>query len=134
MTDQPTEPTTTEPGEPEPEIMVTTLISGATNEGRVQVELPSIGGQPGFRAQFSITEAREFALNMLEASVCAHADAFIFSFFTQTVGLLPEAAVALLQDFREFREASIAVPPEGVELRLGPDQVDPRGEAGAPPA
>ena len=60
-------------------------------------------------------EARDFALTILEAADAAESDAFIVNFMTEQVKADAVAAVKILREFREFREAARNKPEEGSE-------------------
>lgn len=49
-------------------------------------------------------EARQHALRVLECADAAESDAFMFHFLQKTVGVTPQAAVAVIADFRRYRE------------------------------
>ena len=53
-------------------------------------------------AQLSMAEARDVALNLLQQCSRGEADAMIWRFFDKS-DFPPEAAAALMVDFREFR-------------------------------
>lgn len=55
-------------------------------------------------AMVSPAEARSWALNILEAAEAAETDEFLMSVFKEKVGLDDPRAVAILADFRKYRE------------------------------
>jgi hypothetical protein len=55
-------------------------------------------------AMVTPAEARSWALNVLEAAEAAECDEFLMAMFKERIGLDDEKAVAVLADFRRFRE------------------------------
>lgn len=53
--------------------------------------------------QLSVEEARDLALNLIQAAESAVQDAFIVDFFGTRIGLEPAQVGALLNDFRTLR-------------------------------
>jgi hypothetical protein len=85
-------------GEGEGTIWFTSLVSQKTGEGVVELQW----GEK--QAQLSIQEAREHALGVLEVAEAAETDAFIVEFFEQELKVPRENALALLVNFRGYRE------------------------------
>jgi hypothetical protein len=56
------------------------------------------------RAQLSPYEARQHAYAILGAADAAESDGFVVSWLTAKMDIKPEHAVAVLQDFRKYRE------------------------------
>lgn len=90
-------------------ILVSTLVSAQDASGRVQIEGPSIN------IQLSVNEARSLAESILQAATFAEADAFLLDWVVQSAGVDAGYAVALLREFRQYREARVARPIEGSE-------------------
>lgn len=106
----------------QPSILVTTLVSARDQSGRVQIEGERV------KLQLSVEEARALASNILEAATYAEADAFLFHFMRETIDAGDAGAAQVLVEFRQYREARVARPPEGVPL-IGPDgPLPPVGE------
>lgn len=91
-----------------PEIMVTTLVSQRTGEPMVQIEMPQL------TVQLGVSEVEDLARNMVHACEAAITDAFLASFFRRPeFDMGADGAMAILREFREWREARIAKPPGG---------------------
>ena len=95
-------------------VVVSTLMSASEKKGRVQMEGPEI------RAQMDVGDARALAWNLLSAAAMAEADAFIWHFALEMLKGDEGLASMMMIEFRKYREATIATPPEGVPL-VGPD-------------
>jgi len=76
-------------------IMISSMVSSANGEPMVILRWFT------HTAQLPIKQARELALNLLDAAESARADAFLVSFMRQKG---PEAGAALVMAFREFKE------------------------------
>lgn len=83
-------------------IMVTTLLSHRTCQGRINIDF---GESP--QVQLSIEEARALGLNILHAAEGAESDEFLFAFIRDDLKVGDQAGMAVLQSFRAFREAPI---------------------------
>lgn len=71
----------------------------ATRDKKPYVQLST---EKGMVAQFSMSEARQVAADILTMAARTEADAMVLKFFEKSE--FPEAAgVALMQDFRDFR-------------------------------
>ena len=82
------------------DITVSTLLSSATKEGRIDFTLN------GELTQMDLDKARE-VVSMLQGAIeAAISDELMYRFLTQTIGLKPDAAAAALLDFREMRQGS----------------------------
>lgn len=55
-------------------------------------------------ATLSPKEARAWALNILQAAEAAESDEYLMFMLTQRINLDEQRAVAVLQEFREYRE------------------------------
>src|SRR6202023_3448946 len=55
--------------------------------------------------QLDPEQARDHAKNILEATEASEQDAFLFSFMQKKVGLDIQRAMAVIVDFRQWREA-----------------------------
>jgi hypothetical protein len=61
-----------------------------------------ISNEKGMIAQFTMSEARQVAMDILQMAARTEADAMILKFFSKSE--FPEgAAAALMQEFRDFR-------------------------------
>lgn len=56
-------------------------------------------------SQFTVEEARQFALVFMETAEAAEQDAFMRDFVLKRIGGNEAAAAGLIQDFRKWREA-----------------------------
>jgi hypothetical protein len=85
--------------EPDNSIWVETIVSHRTGEPIVQIAWYDHIGQ------FAPADARQLAMQLLEASAVAETDAFLCRFLKEKIGI-EEAAdyAAILQEFRAFRE------------------------------
>ncbi len=61
--------------------------------------------QPTTTLQLTSTEARDLALNILQAAEGAESDGFITTFFTREMELTQQQAAGLLFHFRKYRES-----------------------------
>lgn len=80
-------------------VWVETLVSHRTGEPLVQIAWYDHTGQ------LTPAQARQLALQLMEAAAITEADAFLIHFMKNTVGTDERAASILLQEFRRFREA-----------------------------
>ncbi len=77
---------------------VTSGYGANTKEPYVEVQAPKL------RVQMSPENARDLALNLLQAAEGAYTDAFLVEFLTEAVGMkLPETG-SILREFRAWRE------------------------------
>jgi len=81
------------------ELSVTSLVSHASGEGRLDVVWH------GAVAQLSPQEARSTAWILIEAASVAEAEAALMRFLKAEVGLPEEKAAIMLAHFREYRDA-----------------------------
>lgn len=89
-------------------VMVSTLYGRDNRIPMVQIEF----ADPVL--QMSADNAVELAQNIMQAAQASMTDAFLIEFFKQSdFGLNDGHVFALLRDFRQWREARIARPPEG---------------------
>lgn len=79
-------------------IMVESMVMSKTKEPCVRL---SWGEESG---DLTPNEARDHALNVLQAADAADSDSFLFHFFTNTIGAPEEQAYAMLKEFRTWRE------------------------------
>jgi len=92
------------------EFQVTTIVSRADGKGRLDVVWC------GQLVQMTPEAARSTAWVLIEAASVAEAEASLTRFLRQSVGMTPEAAAAMLADFRNYREAdpqSLVAPQKG---------------------
>jgi hypothetical protein len=76
--------------------------SGVNSKGEPFVQL-FLDEEP--ISQFTVEEARNFALVFLESAEAAEQDAFMRDFILKRVGGTEVVAAGLIQDFRKWREA-----------------------------
>ncbi len=87
-------------GTPEEHIVIGTLLSRTTHEGRIEFSMN------GELAQLELSKAREI-VGMLQSAIEASvSDQLIYQFLVEKVGLSPDKAVYALADFREMRQGS----------------------------
>jgi hypothetical protein len=72
----------------------------AQRDGKPYIQLST---ENGMVAQFSMNEARQVAMDMLVQASRVEMDAMFLSFLNKEVEAPAEAAVGLMQTFREFR-------------------------------
>lgn len=85
------------------QIVVGSLLSGQTKEGRVEMAID------GVLTQMDLDKARE-VVGMLQGAIeAAISDQLLFAFLTDRVHLSPESAAQALLDFREMRQGSRGV-------------------------
>lgn len=78
-------------------IMVSSMVATRTGEPLVILRwFTSV-------AQFPPAQARDLALNLLDAAEAANTDAFLMGFVSQTLGGRPEDGAQILAGFRKFR-------------------------------
>jgi hypothetical protein len=87
-------------GSPDTNVVVSSLLSRRTKEGRVELALNTES------TQMSLDKAREIVGLLQGAIEAAVSDQLIYAFLTTKVGLDPERATAALGDFRELRQGS----------------------------
>lgn len=87
-------------GSPDTSIVVSSLLSRRTKEGRVELALNTES------TQMDLDKAREIVGLLQGAIEAAVSDQLIYTFLTTKVGLDPERATAALGDFRELRQGS----------------------------
>lgn len=86
---------------PEPtKVWVSSVYGHNTRKPLVKIEAETLD-QP---LQISPNEARDLALNLLEAAEAADQDAFMFEFVTQVIGQTEQVAASILIDFRDWRK------------------------------
>lgn len=87
-------------GTPNTDVVVSTLLSSRTQEGRIDFSLN------GELTQMDLPKAREI-VGMLQGAIeAAVSDELVFKFLTTRIGLSREQAAAALLDFRELRQGS----------------------------
>lgn len=87
-------------GSPDTNIVVGSLLSSRTKEGRVEFSMN------GEITQMDLAKARE-VVGMLQGAIeAAISDEFVYRFLTEKCGLEPERASMALLDFREMRQGS----------------------------
>jgi hypothetical protein len=69
----------------------------------------------GEKAQLSIAEAHKIAVDLLKVAARTEADAMVLSFFDDSK-FPPGASVALMQEFRYFRQRQDDKPVEGMTV------------------
>lgn len=79
-------------------INVTTGYGYKSKEPYVEVNVPKK------RIQMTPENARDLALNLLQAAEAAYSDAFLIEFLTDAIGSDPAQAAILLGEFRKWRE------------------------------
>ena len=82
------------------DIIISTLLSSRTKEGRIDFSLN------GELTQMDLPKAREIVEMLQGAIEAAVSDELVYKFLTQNIGLEPERASAALLDFRELRQGS----------------------------
>jgi hypothetical protein len=82
------------------DIVVGTLLSARTKEGRVELAVNDEA------TQMDLAKAREVVGMLQEAIEAAVSDQLIYAFLTQKVGLSDGSASRALLDFRELRQGS----------------------------
>lgn len=88
-----------------PSINVTTLYGRAAKLPLVQIEVPQ------GKAQLTIEETEDLARNLVHAAEASLTDAFLIEFLRGPALELEDNAVwAIINQFREWREAKIAKP------------------------
>lgn len=90
-----------------PSINVTTLYGRDNRIPMVQVEVPRE------KAQLTVEEAEDLARNLVHACEASLTDAFLIEFFQRPEWELQDNVLwGIIREFREWREARIAKPPE----------------------
>lgn len=82
-------------------IVVSTLISRATQQGRVEM---AVNGEI---VQMDLAKAREVAGLLTSAIEAAVSDELLYRYLSTRIALTPEAAAAALLDFWEMRQGSV---------------------------
>ena len=80
------------------ELFIVSLVSNRDQKPRIEMKLGEL------RTQMSADAAMDVAKNIIECSMGAYADAFLFNFITQKLGQPKEIAAQLLQEFRIYRD------------------------------
>lgn len=92
-----------------PKLDVSTIYGHGSQQPIVELRLPKpskkqpLAEQQRNLIQLSVDEARDLALNLLQAAESAIGDAFLVDFMTQKIGLDMPAVAHLLADFRQMR-------------------------------
>lgn len=86
--------------EPKYVFFVESMVASRSGEPAVIV---TVNGAD-FTTNMSVAEARDMAFNLLGAAEAAEGDAFLVDFLKNQVGAEEQYAVAILMDFREWRE------------------------------
>jgi len=76
---------------------VTTLVSARTGKGMIQFEMGET------RIQMSVEEAKQHAMVVIQAAMCAETDALLAQFLIEKVGLNTKQWQAAMHDFRSMR-------------------------------
>lgn len=79
-------------------IWIEPILSHRTKGGMVNLRWGNLS------AQLEVGQAREHAHSILQAAEAAETDAFLYEYFTQTLGATTEMFGAMLRDFRALRE------------------------------
>ena len=82
------------------DITVSTLLSSATKEGRVEFSLN------GELTQMDLDKAREIVAMLQQAIEASMTDQMLFRYLTERLEMEPSAASRALLDFRELRQGS----------------------------
>jgi hypothetical protein len=82
---------------------VGSIVSGRDFEPYVQVSITMPDGRQS-RVQFTPEQARTQAQFILQAAEAAESDHFVMQFAIEQLGSMPNAAAALLDEFRNYRE------------------------------
>lgn len=88
------------------QIWVTTLYGQANRIPLVQIEVPN------GKVQLSIDAAEDMARNIVHACEASLTDAFLIEFLKGSLKLDDPAVFGVIREFRQWREARIATPPE----------------------
>ncbi len=80
------------------QIDVSTGYGHNTKEPYVEINVPEL------RIQMSPENARDLAVNLLQAAEAAYSDAFLVEFFVNAIGGTEAEAAGLLIEFRKWRE------------------------------
>jgi hypothetical protein len=90
-----------------PAISVTTLYGHDNRIPLVQIEVPN------GKAQLTVEEAEDLARNIVHGCEASLTDAFLIEFFQRAEWRLEDHIVwGIIREFREWREARIAKPPQ----------------------
>ena len=84
-------------GGPPGMVMITSLVSQRTHKPRVDIQIGNA------HCQVSSDAAMDIAKNLIEVSQGAFADAFIFNFMTEKIGVDKERAMMVIPEFRDYR-------------------------------
>lgn len=87
-----------------PTLWASSLLSGSTRKGRVDLADVAEDGTVRWQAQCDVAEARAFALSILEAAEAAETDEVIVTWLVDNVGVDLARAVAMLADLRKLRD------------------------------
>jgi len=82
------------------DILVSSGYGGNTRKPFVMMEAEALD-RP---MQLSPAEARDLALNLLQAADAAEGDAFLVEFFRKELGQDDKVAASILHQYREFRK------------------------------
>jgi hypothetical protein len=80
------------------------IVSGRDLEPYIQIVLVYDDGSEDQVTQWTPQEAYNHAIAVLGAVEAANTDAFLVAFLTEKIGVQVENTVAVLRDFREWRE------------------------------
>jgi len=83
-------------------IFIQSLVSHRTQKPRVDIQVGEI------HTQMSAEAAMNVAKQMIQAATGAIADAFIFNFMREKVGLDDPRGIQVIQDFRAYRDDLLA--------------------------
>jgi len=78
-------------------IWVQSLISHRTQKPRIDIQLGEL------HTQMDADSAMDLATNIIEVAEGAYADAFIFNFLMEKIGVDQERAAMVIPEFRDYR-------------------------------
>jgi hypothetical protein len=85
-----------------PNIEIKSIVSGRDLQPYVQVEITSDGATG--RIQLTPEDAIEQAIYLISAAEAAQSDHFLITFLREKVEIKTPAIMAVLEDFRKYRE------------------------------
>lgn len=91
-------------------VLVSTLFAASMQQPMVQLELPRRA------VQLSPEDAVKVGLRIVEAGKAAVLDAFLISWMRDAGNFDEASVIALLSEFRSWREARVAKPPIGGDV------------------
>lgn len=96
-------------------INVISLVSQRTHEPLVEINVPDP------RVLLPVSAVREIARTLLEAAEAAQTDAFLFAYLTKDDEFTAGQAVAVIADFRSYREVQLRAEIDIPEIEKGQD-------------